>query len=784
MKDTSTTYENPALPSVRGIVLGVDRNGEAVDLAALRQWLRLNAEKFHAWKVDYWSPDGDPRRILPLLEEASHLELRLSLRTSAPCDAEALESMRDAGLLDVYFCPESLEVERLQSWVTACSALELPLRVQMSIRQFDAPLTEAMLAPLAEANVVVLVLQDPLFRETLHRARPMDKASLTHALACATVLRTRGVDVQLVGLPFCHVPEALWPCVLNGPQQIASHSHYLLEALAFATRIAPLPGRRMHQAIEIALGEGVSFHSLVDQTVLPWILEKPRWFFWLWFLHKLTRRLPMRRRKPAPLPDGVSHVEAALAKREEDQQRTLGPICSACRLQSICDHLTEPFQGAFPGSLPKAVPGAVSRDPLEFRRLATPWYDALDSTRRTIPEQRRVLARAAVRIVQNETAAREIPAEHYAIENHATHYMPASVRWFSFSTAELQSTVLARVRPPLTLAVTFGGGFADQIGFCFGRHARILCPMTAVSHKLVLHVDAQGRYVLLRDGQLVNPVAFRDEGPPPERLASVLEPRIAIVNIDGQIVTQTVQIWEHEKPAESIPPVHSVVVVCTRFARRLAVVLQALAHQRGLPIQQLEVIVAYVPGIDSTDDVLDTLQIACPALKLHRVPFGERRTRAKGFMINECVALASGEWITLLDADIVLPPDYFARLDTLGATAQFVAPEGRHMLTPEATARILLGEIRPWEDYNSLHAHAVEYRHHESDGVPPGFCQSIRRSVFETVRYEELDHFEGSDWWFSKRVLAQFGPETRLDGLGVLHLDHGGSQWYGTGKQR
>ena len=147
-------------------------------------------------------------------------------------------------------------------------------------------------------------------------------------------------------------------------------------------------------------------------------------------------------------------------------------------------------------------------------------------------------------------------------------------------------------------------------------------------------------------------------------------------------------------------------------------------------------------------------------------------------------ALATGEWVTLLDADILLPPDFFARLDALGDDAIFAAPEGRHMLDAATTARILLGEFRPWDHYNELRQQAEEYRHHESDGVPPGFCQSVRRLVFESVRYEELDHFEGSDWWFSRRVMDQFGPVRRLDGMAVLHLDHGGSQWYGTGKQR
>jgi glycosyltransferase involved in cell wall biosynthesis len=254
--------------------------------------------------------------------------------------------------------------------------------------------------------------------------------------------------------------------------------------------------------------------------------------------------------------------------------------------------------------------------------------------------------------------------------------------------------------------------------------------------------------------------------------------------VDGQIVTQTVLLWADETRTATIKARHSVVIVCSRFSRRLQAALQALAHQQGPKPGDLEVIVAYVPGIDATDDVLDSLQAVYPALTLRRIPFAPDRLRAKGFLINECTALVSGEWVTLLDADILLPPDYVARLDALDTDIVFAAPEGRHMLDAPTTARILLGEIRPWDHYNELRQQAAEYRHHESDGVPPGFCQSVRRRVFDSVRYEELDHFEGSDWWFSRRVMDQFGPVWRLDGMAVLHLDHGGSQWYGTGKQR
>ena len=267
------------------------------------------------------------------------------------------------------------------------------------------------------------------------------------------------------------------------------------------------------------------------------------------------------------------------------------------------------------------------------------------------------------------------------------------------------------------------------------------------------------------------------------RTFAIAEPRIALVNIDGQIVTQTVLLWEGAEAPPTSPCKHSVIIVCNRYARRLQAALLALAHQESLTPDALEVIVGYTPGIDATDDVLDSMVAQFPSLRIVRLPVPPERAQAKGFIINECIDLARGTWITLLDADIMLPPDYFQRLDGQPDEAVFVAPEGRYMLSPEATGQVLLGLVRPWEDYaEALKLDGVG-REQESDGVPPGFCQSVRRKVVEAIRYQELDHFEGSDWWFSAQVIERFGKETRLSDLRVLHLDHGGSQWYGARKQ-
>jgi hypothetical protein len=376
---------------------------------------------------------------------------------------------------------------------------------------------------------------------------------------------------------------------------------------------------------------------------------------------------------------------------------------------------------------------------------------------------------------------REIAPADYGAENAHVMGSPGANRWCSIANVEKRSTSLGTWDPPVTLQVTVGGGHAEYAGFAFGEHARVLCPMDLLQHTLTLHVDSDGAYVLLRDGAPVRPVEFAGNFYAPRRLPTRLDPRLALWNIDKDIFTQSVLVWEGGgAPGPALPPPrYSVIVVATRYARRLQAALLALATQADFPLEALEVIVAYVPGLDATDDLLDSLAAAVPALRVVRSPFTEADARAKGRLINESARLARGEWIVLLDADTVLLPHTFAAFERHAAASHFMAPDGRKMLDPESTARILLGRCDPAREWEALLAGPGEWRRREADGMPIGFCQAVRRDCFEAVRYEEHGHFEGADWRFARAVRERFGPETWLEGLPALHLDHGASNWYG-----
>ena len=90
-----------------------------------------------------------------------------------------------------------------------------------------------------------------------------------------------------------------------------------------------------------------------------------------------------------------------------------------------------------------------------------------------------------------------------------------------------------------------------------------------------------------------------------------------------------------------------------------------------------------------------------------------------------------------------------------------VAPEGRKLLTRETTARILLGEPTPTPNgrpSSKAPANTASARL----GVPIGYCQCVR-TCFETVKYEEHEHFEGANYRFAvdMEAVRQSAPPRR-----------------------
>ncbi len=782
--------ETPAVPEAmripapsRSLIFERNRRGAPLGATTLKKWVVLAKTVQKAAKADFLLSGEDTEPLRGLLDFAETQGLALSLRVADTVHAwPDLPDLAGKGLLDLCLSPVTPGSPAAREWAGAARRAGLPLRARIfRPSPEDIPwIAETF----ADASLISIVWHDPFLPPA--GPCPVPPAGLG---AVAAGLERLGLPVVLEGMPFCRAecPEAL---VQNTPQFFADFRQYMLPGHDLAVKLHRLGPNRIDKVLENLLARRTSVHTGIDASLFPWLMDYPRCYIRVWMWHKFTRHfrfLRFLRRGPRPLNENTAAWEEELGRYRERLARTMGPECARCAFRLQCDHHTGEFRAAWPGVGVAAVDGPV--------RPARPVAGALEALRpdrvdlACAGDHQGIARRAeeALHIITREQPTRELSTDNIEIEGRYTHHMPGAIRWLSFMPCELQSTVLARLEPPFTLTLTVGGGIAGHVGFSFGRFAKIVCPMVDYSHRITLHVAADGGYVLLRDGQPVRPAEFQGERSLPPRLAGVLEPRISLHNIDGMILTQTLLLWEGAggapKPAPGVK--YSVIIISTRYTRRLQAALLALAHQRGVPPGLFEVVVGYVPGIDATDDLLDGLRDAFPDLRIVRSPFGAGCERAKGFMINESLQAASGEWILLMDADIVVPPDTFAELEkATGDDVSFVAPDGRKMLTPEVTSKILLGEIRPWECHGELVNGPGEIRHREADGIPIGFFQCVRRDILKRIRYHELDHFEASDWVFGRDVVVRYGMEVRLRDFNVLHLDHSGSQWYGTSKHR
>jgi hypothetical protein len=770
------TVREQRIPPVRGLAFTVNAKGRSLDLTVVRRWIRLNREAFRAEKIDVLDP-GIVSPLWPdLLACAADVGVRLSLRTDCAEPPGDLTLLRAAGLLDVFLCPHAADAKWLDAWIEACGRADLPIRLQLQV-PFGAELDACALAGRG-LTAVNIALDDPFTSRSGCRDKASSETACRQMNALAAAFRANEIEVNLVGLPFCLADEDNLPHVLNSAQYYLDHQQYIRRSHELAASLY----RRGPVSTRIALIMVQSRYTLhkdpIDARLLPWLVHRSWLYARTMALHKLTRYLRIARFAATPVEDPLKPIP-------EHGHEAPNPVCaSSCTLVRICDRDTAAFRRVLPGLEVSARGGDAVVSPMHFAARQPKHYDAIDVDRLVLSDGHAALARKANDIVRNRPADRRIGPFEYGTDDGLFAQFEGAVEWRSVTNSEKVSWSLATLEPPCTVSVTWGGGVAEFIGFSFGRHCKIVCPMEATRHVLTLHVDGDGHYVLLRDGVPVRPVEFEGGPHVPLRLGNRLDLRLSVWNIDKTVFSQFVDIWQGggiETRGQSKAK-YSIVIVNTRYARRLQASLRCLAHQRDIDLNQIEAIVCYVPGLDATDDVIDSCRYAYPDLRILRSPFAEQYVRSKGFIINESRRLVSGDWIILLDADTLLPPDFFARVDAVEAGCKFIAPDGRKLLTPETTGRILMGEIEPWNQWDELLRGPGELRLRESHGVPIGFCQCVRAECMNTVSYQELDHFEGADMQFGLQMLKHFGKEKRIVGAPVLHLDHGGSQWYGTTK--
>lgn len=723
---------NEPLPPMRGLVPVHNRLGLRRDVVDLKRWLRYVRLYLKILKADVFDRAPSQSLTEELLDYALDIDLRLSLRTTCEAPPCNLDRLREGGLLDLFLSPLPGAAPHFRAWIDACLGACVPVRLQL-LPPWDCAADGAeAVRLLVGAGVVVVNLA--MGDELLGRA---------HTVSCdferlnrfAAALSGAEIEMNMLGVPEANVTPSLRS--LYVPQRLPGIDDYTYEprSLVWALRLYEKRINAARIALLIKSAGEVSRLNKVDNLVYQFLLHKREWILdKVLFWHKLTRFHPRFSGAPRALENrGRARLEDALVPIPE---------------------------------------GGLGR-----RR----YIDEVDVARLESVARTQALVREALQVTCSRAPDQELGPETCHAANGHTEPIPGALRWYGAANVEKLSNEFGPLSAPFCVTVTFGGGHAEYIGFAAGRYGRVVCPMQGTSHTLSLFVQAGGQYVLLCDGRTIRPVEFDGPCYVPSRFPDQCRLRLSLWNIDGTIVTQSPQIWlaetAGEVPCRAVK--YSVVLVCTRYARRLQAALIALAQQRDFDLGRLEMLVAYVPGLDAAEDVLDSVQAAWPQMNIRRFPFDERQQTAKGLMINETLFAAAGEWVVLLDADIIVPPHFLATLDKVEADCHFIAPDGRKMIDRDTTARILLGQIEPYACWDWLMSGPGEFRYREAQNTPIGYCQAVRRACFESLHYPEYPHFEGADWVFAQELCKAFGAARRLDGVPVLHLDHGASQWYG-----
>lgn len=771
------------IPASRGLITAHNRAGRAFNPVDLARWLRLERQLFKADKVDVLANGEAIGTLMELLPTAAAIDLRLSLRTDGEGPGPAaVHTLTNAGLLDVLLCPRHNEVHKLAPWFRACRDANAPVRLQLQA-PFDESFNAKEVAEYLATEGVVrvnLAITDPFDSDRGCANASESSRSLITMQSLAAELESRGVEANLLGLPFCLVDPAAWPRIAGSRQLPMDHAHYLADAQRLAAKLYDRGPAVAGMILRILQSNATLRRQPMDNWLLPGLLHR----HYAYLFARIFRRLSLHLKVFGSAPDAKSPAgqESVLREPRKRAQARANEACDACALKRICDRDTPELQRALSGIQLRAVPGDHVVSPQHFAVNQPKYYDPLDRVRLDIEERRGDLAAEALAVITNRPPDILVGPHDYGVEE--THFdrMESGLKWWSVTNSEKLSTPLGVFTPPFTVSVDIGAGIADYVGFSFGRHCKLVCPMEAYRHNLTLHVAEDGRYILLRDSKPVRPSEFEGLFYLPARLGNRLEPRISAWNIDECIATQNVRIWTAAAKSTAQPPKYSIIIVSTRFTRRLHAVLRSLAHQTNFDMNAVEIIICYVPGIDATDDLIDSVSMSYPHMHIVRSAFPERYMNSKGFLINETAKIARGEWIMLLDSDTLLPPDYFAKIEACSATSDFIAPDGRKLLPKDVTAQILMGEIAPWEKWTELLNGAGEFRHRETWGIPVGFCQTFRAKFLQMFPYLEVDHFETADMQFGGQLKKHLGQETRLSGTPVIHLDHGGSQWYGTQK--
>jgi hypothetical protein len=192
----------------------------------------------------------------------------------------------------------------------------------------------------------------------------------------------------------------------------------------------------------------------------------------------------------------------------------------------------------------------------------------------------------------------------------------------------------------------------------------------------------------------------------------------------------------------------SFVVIAYNEAKNIGRTLSAIASLVGLA--DYEIVVVNDGSGDATADVVRELATGNPTVKLIDLP----KNRGRGYARSAGIAAAEGELIATVDADIILPGDWFRRAksaldghDAVGGTA---VPDGDVAYVYQATRLVprIVGHTTAVTGSNALY----------------------RRQVFDVVAFDPALR-EGEDVALNQATTRQGLSFSTVPGLLVEHIE-------------
>jgi hypothetical protein len=224
---------------------------------------------------------------------------------------------------------------------------------------------------------------------------------------------------------------------------------------------------------------------------------------------------------------------------------------------------------------------------------------------------------------------------------------------------------------------------------------------------------------------------------------------------------------------------YSILIVCDNYGYRLGA---ALRHwmQQSVPPDRFQILVSNSSsGQDGVAEVVSSAARAWPRqeLRLLDVPRGATKLQYQEDLVSE----SNGDVLVLVDADMLYPRDFVARIDDSGLGPHQLGWTERLYLSQVMTDEVLAShEALPDEMFDAEpRTPALQELERYSVG-PAGYCHIYWRSAFDAVDgFSGLEVRGGRFGAYASTMVAKLQESgvvrdvRRIPGLIGLHMWHG-----------